>query len=143
MRLHALRRIPNPMRTSIKRGETPQAAERLAELQTNALRAAKLLKAMSNPARLVILCQLADGERSVGELERAVGLSQSGISQHLAVLRREGVVASRRVRQTVLYSLASREVVAVMSTLYAVFCSHEAAIAFDGAERLRRVVAAD
>ncbi|MDE2358515.1 MAG: winged helix-turn-helix transcriptional regulator, partial [Betaproteobacteria bacterium] len=60
------------------------AGARLAELERNARRAAKLLKAMSNPARLVILCQLADGERSVGELERVVGLSQSGISQHLA-----------------------------------------------------------
>ena len=100
----------------------------LGELQGNAQRAAKLLKAMSNPARLVVLCQLAYGERSVGELERAVGLSQSGISQHLAVLRREGVVSSRRVRQTVLYSLASREVVAVMSTLYALFCSPGAAL---------------
>jgi DNA-binding transcriptional ArsR family regulator len=101
---------------------TTRGAEPLAELQGNAQRAAKLLKAMSNPARLVVLCQLAYGERSVGELERAVGLSQSGISQHLAVLRREGVVSSRRVRQTVFYSLASREVVAVMSTLYSLFC---------------------
>lgn len=121
------------MRASTARGEPPQGDERLAELQANALRAAKLLKAMSNPARLVILCQLADSERSVGELERAVGLSQSGISQHLAVLRREGVVASRRVRQTVLYSLASREVVAVMGTLYSVFCSPDAEAASDGA----------
>lgn len=94
----------------------------LAELQRSALRAAKLLKAMSNPARLVILCQLADGERSVGDLERAVGLSQSGISQHLAVLRREHVVSYRRVRQTVLYALASRDVVALMATLHGVFC---------------------
>ena len=126
------------MRTSSKRGEVPHDAEKLSELQANALRAAKLLKAMSNPARLVILCQLADSERSVGELERAVGLSQSGISQHLAVLRREGVVASRRVRQTVLYSLASREVIAVMATLYSVFCSHDAVTAND---RGRAVVA--
>ncbi|MGC1816212.1 MAG: metalloregulator ArsR/SmtB family transcription factor [Casimicrobiaceae bacterium] len=95
---------------------------RLAELEQNARRAAKLLKAMSNSARLVILCQLADGERSVGELERAVGLSQSGISQHLALLRREGVVSSRRIRQTVLYSLASRDVITVMGTLHSVFC---------------------
>jgi DNA-binding transcriptional ArsR family regulator len=94
----------------------------LSELQKSALRAAKLLKAMSNPARLVILCQLADGERSVGDLERAVGLSQSGISQHLAVLRRESVVSYRRVRQTVLYALASRDVVALMATLHSVFC---------------------
>ncbi|MBS0327649.1 MAG: helix-turn-helix transcriptional regulator [Proteobacteria bacterium] len=77
---------------------------------------------MSNPARLVILCQLADGERSVGDLERAVGLSQSGISQHLAVLRRERVVSYRRIRQTVLYALASRDVVALMATLHGVFC---------------------
>jgi DNA-binding transcriptional ArsR family regulator len=80
---------------------------------------------MSNPARLVILCQIAEGERSVGELERAVGLSQSSISQHLAVLRGEAVVSSRRVRQTVLYSLASKEVVALMGTLHAVFCREE------------------
>jgi ArsR family transcriptional regulator, virulence genes transcriptional regulator len=99
------------------------AGTRLAELEQNARRAAKLLKAMSNSARLVILCQLASGERSVGELERAVGLSQSGISQHLAVLRREGVVSSRRIRQTVLYSLASRDVVTVMGTLHSVFCN--------------------
>jgi ArsR family transcriptional regulator, virulence genes transcriptional regulator len=96
--------------------------DRLAQLEGNAQRAAKLLKAMANPARLVVLCQLADGERSVGELERAVGMSQSGISQHLALLRRAGVVSSRRVRQTMLYSLASEEVVAVMATLYSLFC---------------------
>ncbi|HEX8738614.1 MAG TPA: metalloregulator ArsR/SmtB family transcription factor [Casimicrobiaceae bacterium] len=101
-----------------RRGE----ASSLSDLQRSALRAARLLKAMSNPARLVILCQLADGERSVGDLERAVGLSQSGISQHLAVLRRERVVSYRRVRQTVLYALASRDVVALMATLHAVFC---------------------
>ena len=109
-------------RSESEREGAPQTGERLADLEQNALRAARLLKAMSNPARLVILCQLADGERSVGELERAVGLSQSGISQHLAVLRREGVVTSRRIRQTMLYSLASREVVALMGTLYSVFC---------------------
>lgn len=114
----------------------PDPIERLAELQENANRAAKLLKAMSNPARLVILCQLADGERSVGELERAVGLSQSGISQHLAVLRRESVVSSRRIRQTVLYSLASREVVAVMGTLYSVFCNPDGAKATPAAINL-------
>jgi ArsR family transcriptional regulator, virulence genes transcriptional regulator len=95
----------------------------MAELQDNARRAACLLKAMSNASRLVILCQLAEGERSVGELERAVGLSQSGISQHLAVLRRENVVKNRRERQTVYYSLASDEVVALMATLHKVFCA--------------------
>ncbi len=94
----------------------------LRELQRNARRVAGLLKAMSNPARLIILCQIAEDERSVGELERAVGLSQSAISQHLAVLRSESIVSTRRVRQTVLYSLASKEVVALITTLHAVFC---------------------
>jgi ArsR family transcriptional regulator, virulence genes transcriptional regulator len=97
-------------------------APRMAELQDNARRAAGLLKAMSNPSRLVILCQLAEGERSVGELEEEVGISQSGISQHLAVLRREHVVASRRDKQTVFYSLGSEDVVALMATLHKVFC---------------------
>jgi ArsR family transcriptional regulator, virulence genes transcriptional regulator len=97
-------------------------ASSLRELQRNARRVASLLKAMSNPARLIILCQIAEGERSVGELERVVGLSQSAISQHLAVLRGESIVSSRRVRQTVLYSLASKEVVALITTLHVVFC---------------------
>jgi len=94
----------------------------MGELQRSARRAAPLLKAMSNPSRLVILCQLCEGERSVGELEEEVGISQSGISQHLAVLRREHVVATRRDRQTVYYSLASEEVAALMATLHQVFC---------------------
>jgi DNA-binding transcriptional ArsR family regulator len=94
----------------------------MGELRRSARRAVPLLKAMSNPSRLVILCQLAEGERSVGQLELKVGLSQPGISQHLAVLRREHVVATRRDKQTVFYSLASAEVMAIMTTLHAVFC---------------------
>ena len=100
----------------------PAMAAKIAELQDNARRAAGMLKAMSNPSRLVILCQLAEGERSVGELETLVGVSQSGISQHLAVLRREHVVSTRRDRQTVFYSLASDDVVALMATMHRVFC---------------------
>jgi DNA-binding transcriptional ArsR family regulator len=95
---------------------------RMDELQANAMHVAALLKAIANPSRLVILCQLAEGERSVGELERAVGLSQSGISQHLAVLRRGDVVKIRRDGQTVFYSLAGSDVVTLMGTLHAVFC---------------------
>lgn len=102
-------------------GETPLEA-RMRELEKNAVHVACLLKAMANPARLMILCQLAERECSVGELERAVGLSQSGISQHLAVLRRSDVVKSRREGQTVFYSLASSDIVAVMGTLHSVFC---------------------
>lgn len=126
-------RVHSPSYANMKVNQTavrtlpPRDVGALRELQRNSRRVASLLKAMSNPARLVILCQIAEGERSVGELERAVGLSQSSISQHLAVLRGEAVVSSRRVRQTVLYSLASKEVVALMATLHAVFCREEGA----------------
>jgi DNA-binding transcriptional ArsR family regulator len=103
-------------------GANRPAEATMQELKKNAIRVAALLKAMANPARLGILCLLAEAERSVGELERAVGLSQSGISQHLALLRRRGIVASRREGQTVYYALASRDVVTLMGTLHSVFC---------------------
>lgn len=99
---------------------------KVAELQKSAARATSLLKAMSNPSRLLILCQLAEGERSVGELERLVGLSQSGLSQHLALLRQKGIVTTRREAQSIFYSLASTEAEAVMATLYRVFCARAA-----------------
>ena len=95
----------------------------LARLQKRALHAAKLLKVMANPNRLVILCQLAEGEKSVGELEGVVGVSQSALSQHLTVLRRQGIVTTRRVAQSIFYSLASEEAQAVMVTLHDLFCA--------------------
>lgn len=94
----------------------------MAALHDNAAKATTLLKAMANPSRLMILCQLVDGEKSVGELVETVGASQSGLSQHLAILRRENVVMTRRMGQSILYSLASPEAAAIMRTLYAVFC---------------------
>jgi DNA-binding transcriptional ArsR family regulator len=104
------------------RAEVRAGTRSFTALEEKARHAAGLLKAMSNPARLVILCQLAEGERSVGELGEEAGLSQSGISQHLAILRRQHVVTTRRDRQTVFYSLASAEVMALMATLHRVFC---------------------
>lgn len=103
----------------------PEAAARadMAALQRNALRGAALLKAMSNPSRLIVLCQLAEGEKSVGELEGVIHLGQSALSQHLAVLRRGRIVRTRRSGQTIYYSLAGAEAPAVLSALYQVFCS--------------------
>lgn len=95
----------------------------VARLHGSALRVTDLLKAMANPSRLMILCQLAEGEKSVGEMEAVVGLSQSGLSQHLAVLRRKGIVATRREAQSIYYSLASKEVEEIMAALYRVFCA--------------------
>lgn len=91
-------------------------------LDISARRASALLKAMGNPHRLTILCHLIDTERSVGELERIVGLSQSALSQHLARLRRDGLVKTRRCAQTIYYSLAGDEAASVLSTLYRLYC---------------------
>ena len=106
---------------SISTATSVRAAD-MVKLEANALRASILLKAMANPIRLLVLCQIAQGERSVGELEEAVGLSQSALSQHLAVLRKRHVVTARRDGQTIFYSLTSSEAVSVMGTLYDVFC---------------------
>jgi DNA-binding transcriptional ArsR family regulator len=95
----------------------------VARLRGSAVRVTDLLKAMANPSRLMILCQLAEGEKSVGEMERVVGLSQSGLSQHLAVLRRKRIVATRREAQSIFYSLASKEVEEIMASLYRIFCA--------------------
>ena len=97
----------------------------VAELQDKAFDAANLLKSMSNELRLLILCNLAEGEKSVGELQDLVELSQSALSQHLAVLRRDGLVTTRRSAQSIFYSLASEPAKAIMSTLYAYFCARE------------------
>ena len=94
----------------------------LAELQTRARRASGLLKAMSNPVRLLVLCQLAEGEKSVGELERVVDVSQSALSQHLALLRGRRLVKFRREGQTLYYSLDGTEAPALLAALYQVYC---------------------
>ncbi len=94
----------------------------LGELQTRALRATGLLKAMANPVRLMVLCQLAEGEKSVGELESVVEVSQSALSQHLALLRSRGLVRPRRAGQTVFYALEGAEAPALLAALYEVYC---------------------
>ena len=95
----------------------------LEKLQSSARKASTLLKAMSNEHRLLILCQLVSGEKSVGELVRLVGLSQSALSQHLARLRRDNLVRTRREAQTIYYSVASDEALAVLEQLYQLYCA--------------------
>ena len=94
----------------------------LASFQANAAAAARLLGLMANRNRLMVLCELGAGEKSVGELIAAVGLGQSALSQHLAKLRAAGLVATRREAQTIHYRLASPAVVAVIRTLAEIFC---------------------
>ncbi len=120
--------------------ETPSAAT-LQTIQNNARRASTLLKAMSNQHRLMILCQLVPGEKSVGELERIIGLSQSALSQHLARLRRDQLVRTRRAAQTIFYSLSGEEASAVIETLYGLYCGTTATLTFDGPGQTPRTVA--
>jgi len=87
-----------------------------------AANACALLKAMANEWRLMILCQLAEGEKSVSELQSLLGLSQSALSQHLAILRREKIVRSRKNAQSVIYSLTGDGATKVMESLHEVFC---------------------
>ena len=95
----------------------------LEAMQAHAGDAARLLKALANERRLQVLCLLAGGERSVGEINEALDLSQSALSQHLAVLRDEGLVDTRREAQLVYYSLVPGPAAAVMETLYGIYCS--------------------
>lgn len=96
------------------------------EMQRNARQAARLLKTLASDQRLMILCHLAGGERSVGELQAHVVLSQSALSQHLARLRREHVVTTRRDAQSIYYTLADPNVIAIMRALYDVYCARMA-----------------
>jgi ArsR family transcriptional regulator, virulence genes transcriptional regulator len=85
--------------------------------------ASDLLKALSNRHRLLIICQLIDGERSVGELAELLGLRDSTVSQHLALLRKDGLVSARRDAQTIYYSIASEPARDILKTLYQAFCA--------------------
>ena len=98
---------------------TPQG---LKQLEKNAHKASDLLGAMANTSRLMIMCQLADGEKSVSDLQPMIGLSQSALSQHLAVLRRKHLVRTRREGQSIYYSLTSGEAASIMQTLHEQFC---------------------
>lgn len=92
-------------------------------IENNVTAAVNLLKALSNERRLVIVCALYGGEKSVGELEKIVKLSQSALSQHLARLRREGIVGTRRAAQMIHYSLTDKGAEAIMKCLCDIYCT--------------------
>ncbi len=91
-------------------------------MMENARAASRFLKALSNENRLLLLCALSEGEKSVSELEQALGLRQPAISQQLARLRAEDLVAHRREGKSIYYSLASEEAGRMMELLYELFC---------------------
>ncbi len=92
-------------------------------LERNVRGAASLLKTLSNDRRLMIVCELSGGEKSVSALERSVGLTQSALSQHLARLRRDGVVRTRRDSQRIYYSLSDDNVIKMLETLSDIYCA--------------------
>lgn len=104
----------------------PDSADAL-RLHQSAESACQLLKALANSDRLMLLCQLAQGELNVGELEARTGIAQPTLSQQLAVLRREELVETRREGKQVYYRIASQQALAVIETLYRLFCAEQPA----------------
>ena len=92
-------------------------------MQLAAVKASRLLKALANPDRLLLLCQLTQGEHCVSEMEALVGVLQPTLSQQLGVLRQEGLVSTRREGKQIFYSIASSDALAVMQVLYERFCT--------------------
>jgi DNA-binding transcriptional ArsR family regulator len=91
-------------------------------MQSNASDAVNLLKGLANESRLMIMCVLSEGEVSVGQLNQRIHLSQSALSQHLAVLREQGLVQTRRESQTIFYRLADTAAMNIIELLHNVYC---------------------
>jgi ArsR family transcriptional regulator, virulence genes transcriptional regulator len=98
----------------------------LADMAAHAGEAARLLRALANPHRLMVLCALSDGEQSVSALNDRVPLSQSALSQHLAVLREDGLVRTRREAQTIFYAVADGPAQELIRLMYDIYCCRPA-----------------
>ncbi len=112
-------RLPN----EVLHPEPPRPALDAARLRIHADEATRLLKALANEKRLMILCLLAEGEHSVGQLNEQLDLSQSALSQHLAVLRQDALVVTRREAQTIHYALADGPARRMVELLHDVYCT--------------------
>ncbi|MGR5236032.1 metalloregulator ArsR/SmtB family transcription factor [Vibrio alfacsensis] len=95
----------------------------VAKMKGSATEAADLLKVMAHPERLMVLCQLTQGEVGVGELQKSSCLSQSAFSQHLTVLRKHNLISARKSSQQVFYSLSEPRVESLIKALHSVFCN--------------------
>jgi len=101
----------------------PALKLKLEDMQAAAQDACRLMKVLSNPDRLMLLCQLLQGEHNVGELEAALGIVQPTLSQQLTVLREEALVSTRREGKNIYYRIDSPQAQAVIRTLYQQFCN--------------------
>lgn len=106
-------------------GEWELSAAQIADMQAYAAEAVQLLKHMAHESRLLILCYLWEQELSVGEINARVRLSQSALSQHLALLRAEGLVSFRRQAQNIYYRLADPKAIRVLAVLHELYCREE------------------
>ena len=97
----------------------------LKQMSQSAARASSLMKTLGHKDRLMILCHLADGEKSVGHIARLLEIPQSPLSQHLSRMRKEGLVDTRRDAQTIYYSLKSGEASRIIEVLYDLYCAPE------------------
>ena len=115
--------MPRAARNARPAAEPMPDASRIDEMHAHAGDAAQLLKALGNEQRLLVLCNLLAGPLSVGELNERVDLSQSALSQHLALLREAGLVDTRREAQTIYYSLPPGPVTRVKAVLQDIYCN--------------------
>lgn len=100
-------------------------SQNIEAMLAHASQAAQLLKTLSNEYRLLIVCTLIAGECSVSELQELMPLSQSALSQHLAVLRKAGLVATRRESQSIFYRVAGDQAIQLIQTLQRIYCLPE------------------
>jgi DNA-binding transcriptional ArsR family regulator len=97
----------------------------LGAMKASATNACRLMKVLTNPDRLMILCQLTEGERCVSELETSLGILQPTLSQQLTILRNEQLVNTRREGKNIYYQFSSPQALAVMEVLYSQFCKNK------------------
>ena len=96
----------------------------ITQMRMAAAEAASVLRSLGHPDRLLLLCQLSQGERSVSELNALLGIQQPNLSQHLGVLRAEGCVNARREGKHIYYSVGDPKILKVLDTLYQLYCPH-------------------
>ena len=121
------------MATDLAAGIAPDPSLALSQMREAAAQACNLMKVLANPDRLMILCQLSQGELRVGELEERLGIVQPTLSQQLTVLREQQLVSTRREGKHIFYSMSSAQALAVIQTLYQEFCQPHCAPATVGA----------
>lgn len=109
--------MTTPLETDI-----PANSEFFDKMRASAGQASQLLKALSHPDRLMLLCQLTQGEYCVSELEELVGLGQPSLSQQLGILRKDGIVTTRREGKQIYYAITNDDALAVIELLYSRFC---------------------